>query len=910
VMPDPYYAEGAFQGWESSIAITPGGSPVTATTLPGRYSFTYSSVGSIPLYNETYFGNVSIGYEYLSNTTNATFVEHNLKAGSTWGISIDGYVARGNTTAIAVSNVPLHLGLLLAVLPQSAAYREAETSTLSVAPYSQFSGPTTVDVNFSIEYGVQFSIEPTSVPDAEIYIDYGTTFYYIDACPYAYCPEYNPPMPWYFPANVTLTFTTYGEPPITYWNGTGNGSYTGGGVELNLTLTAPVNETAWAGSYGIYSEGFHATGLPSTSTYSFRFDGANYSAPSTDWANVSNVGTGGYTVSNITANSSTAGWEYFGWVPGGSNVVVVPAEPNVDFQFAYVDMAAPAGLVTFHATGIGTGTIWSVEFNGTYYSASTPWLNVSTRTGTFPWAVGSAVAANASVGYAPVGTGGSIAVTTGSTVNIAYTSAYRVDVIAGIGGSVSNAGNHWLATGAMSSYLAAPATGYSFGGWTGTGAGSYTGMNLTATVTANGAVTETASFYPLPSDRFNVTFQQTTIPTGTWWTVYLNGVGYSSDTGFLTVSNLLSCAAGTAGQYNESIPYAYESVAGATRYTAVSPPKEFCTNGGLLQTLTFAPEYQVSVSATPGGTAYVADSVTNAVSNASVWAQTTDSVQITAIHDTGYSFGGWNGTGIGEYSGSEVSQPVSVGGPVTEFATFVFVPPPPKIVYTEGFVSSVAFPAGTSWSVKIGSTSYAGIGPKIVVAGLTPTTYTVTVSVATSADGLTRWAPASTAPFPLHVTSDQNQTVTFGKPSYWVTIGGSSGGTEAPASGWEAAGTVLTLNATPDLGQTFVGWQGTGDGNYSGNLSTTTVTVVAPITEFANYQPVQQAATVVTSFWSSTTTWAILGLVGLLVGLIVGIVVRRIKAEPAGAKRAEPMAPWTPGEAGTTSETTASGGAQ
>jgi hypothetical protein len=151
------------------------------------------------------------------------------------------------------------------------------------------------------------------------------------------------------------------------------------------------------------------------------------------------------------------------------------------------------------------------------------------------------------------------------------------------------------------------------------------------------------------------------------------------------------------------------------------------------------------------------------------------------------------------------------------------------------------------------------------------------------------------------VTANANQTVTYGKPSFWVTIGGSAGGSEIPASGWYVTGASLVLNATPDLGQSFVSWQGTGDGNYTGNQSGTTLVVLGEITEFASFQPVQQAATVVTSFWSSTTTWAILGLVGLLVGLIVGIAVRRFRTAPATTTA--PVAPWSSEE-----PTTGSGG--
>jgi hypothetical protein len=109
-----------------------------------------------------------------------------------------------------------------------------------------------------------------------------------------------------------------------------------------------------------------------------------------------------------------------------------------------------------------------------------------------------------------------------------------------------------------------------------------------------------------------------------------------------------------------------------------------------------------------------------------------------------------------------------------------------------------------------------------------------------------------------------------------------------------------------------VGWQGTGAGNYTGNLSATTMQVAGPVTEFATFQPTVVAAAVVTSFWSSTTTWAILGLVGLLVGLIVGIAVRRFQREPrttTTTTTTEPMQPWSGSET-TTTETTTDGGAR
>ena len=884
-LPRGTYSVGpGFQAFTSSVVVAASGTPVTATTLAGQDIKQSGGLnGSIPITIDTALVNVTIAFRYTGPTTYIHFVEGNLSAGTSWGVTLDGYATRANTTTINVSNVPLHLGVLIGILPQPAAYLTIEVPKLSQSAYLELSGPTVVYVNYSISYGFQFSIQPQHLPYTDLTTSFGGTYY--DVYSNGGIVGAFPSLPWYFPKGATLQFGSYGTPPITYWNGTGAGSYTGTGSQLNLTAIGPVNETGWAGSYGVYVETFKALGLPSTSTYSFDFNGATHSTAATSWTNVSGVGTGGYTVTGITATSSTVGWQYFGSVVGGSNTIVVPAQPVASLQFAYVNTASSVGTVTFHATGFGTGTVWSVEFNGTFYSASTPWLNVSTRPGTYPWAVGSAVAANASVGYAPVGVGGTVSVTTGSTVNISYTAAYRVAVLAGLGGVVSGAGNHWLASGTHVNYTAVASNGYTFGGWTGSGTGSYTGTAVNASVTVGGAITETASFYPLPSARFNLTFHQAGIPSGAWWTVYLNGVGYSSNTTVLTVSNLLSCAAGLPGQYHLSIPYAYDNATGATRYSAVNPPAQLCTNGGLVQLLTFAPQYEVSVASTPGGTAFLANG--NARSNVSLWATPMDNVLLSAVpNGNAYNFGGWNGTGSGSYTGSAPSTALSAGGPITEFATFVPVKPVAHPTYTETFLSSEKFAAGTAWSVTVSTTTqtttYAAVGNSVSVPGLAPTVYTVTVSGATSADGLTKWSP-STPKFTVHVAGNGSQSVVFGKPSYWVSVGGSSGGSVHPASGWYGSGTTVTLNASPDLGQQFVNWTGSGNGSYSGNASGPTVTVTAPISEFATFQPVAPAAKVITSVWQSSSTWAILGLAGLLVGLVLGVALRKLRAAPAGS---------------------------
>ncbi len=71
-----------------------------------------------------------------------------------------------------------------------------------------------------------------------------------------------------------------------------------------------------------------------------------------------------------------------------------------------------------------------------------------------------------------------------------------------------------------------PAVGYAFGGWTGTGTGSYTGNAANPTVTISSNITELARFVP----SYAVSFDESGLPTGTSWSATLGGSTLSSTT--------------------------------------------------------------------------------------------------------------------------------------------------------------------------------------------------------------------------------------------------------------------------------------------------------------------------------------------------------------------------------------------
>src|SRR6185369_274729 len=64
---------------------------------------------------------------------------------------------------------------------------------------------------------------------------------------------------------------------------------------------------------------------------------------------------------------------------------------------------------------------------------------------------------------------------------------------------------------------------------------------------------------------------------------------------------------------------------------------------------------------------------------------------------------------------------------------------------------------------------------------------------------------------------------------YMLTMNTGAGGTVSPASGFQNAGSVVSISATSSVGQTFTGWAGRGTGSYAGRNNPAAVTMKGPI---------------------------------------------------------------------------------
>lgn len=899
---DPWCGGDSYLGTQSSIAFTTNGTPVIAYPMAHQETYTFTYWGGNYYDNFTTGASLQVAFPARTSNVAITVTETGLTVPD-WSFIIQGTtITVSGSASYTVTNVPTGITIIIEPVVFATGYGEIVIADSSVGPAATFTTSATVVLSYITEYLFQMGISP-SVSQATVEFFYNGTYYEVytgaycyltGSPPVPYCYSYYdayPPQPWYFPNNTVLA-STYTD-GIFYWNGTGSGSFTGNGYAVNITINGVTNETAWAGGFGVYNETFLANGLPSTSTFHYTFNGTSYSAPSTAISIAPGIVSGAYTVSNVWASSSTSGWEYFG-TPDVGSVVIVPAEPIVNFTFALVNVGGSTGTISFHAVGLTPGTVWHFGFNGTEYASSTPWINVTEHAGTFPVQGYPVTASTGTVGYTPTGLASTLSVTPGGSYDVDFTNAYQVNALAGTGGSISGTGHGtlWLAAGANATFHAVAAPNYLFGGWTGTGTGSYTGSSTYANITIGGPITETASFYPVAANRFNLTFLESGLPAGTWWTVYVGGLGYSSDTNRIVVGSLFPC--GSSGTYTLSVPTAYANGTSLSRYAPGSYPATVCTNGATILTITFQPQFLLTLEATPGGVAQA--TAGSGSSTVRLWVANATSVELTAVHLTGYGFLGWNGTGPGSYTGTQADTSLTMIAPIVELAAFAATVPTPTPTYWLNLSTNSVLAPGTAWTVSLAGTGYATTSRWLNISGLVAATYPLTVGTVNAPDGLSRYAPLN-PPASVTIPSTGALVLSF-STSYWVSITAAPGGRvtlPATTQGWYFSGSPITLDAAANPGLVFLGWSGTGAGAYSGTENRSTLHVNGPITEVASFGSAPPAATVSSSgsIWSSSALWIGLAALGLVLGTILGLVAARRR----GPRAPPPSPPPTAAEA-------------
>ena len=338
--------------------------------------------------------------------------------------------------------------------------------------------------------------------------------------------------------NVNTT-KSFSFPLSTLFSGTVNETSWAYGSNIttakfaNTTGTAlPVSVSVWRGhGYGSppksYSVTFSESGLPSGETFqvtvgsvtkSLTADGAT---DGLTWTGLSD-GTYAYSITDIS------GWHQSS-IPYTGTEVVNGLPVSVSMAYTQVTYA-----VTFTESGLPTGTNWSVTANSAVKHSLGTTIVFAEPNGSVSYSIG---AVPAYIATPP--TSGTVTVASGpQNVAVAFTPApvdYTIAFVetglpTGTNWSVTLGGTLRTSTTAMITF-AEPNGNYTFAVEPVSG---YATVPPAGNVHVNGSTVGVAiGFNSLPPGTYAVTFAESGLPSGTLWSVTLNGSSMSSATAYV-----------------------------------------------------------------------------------------------------------------------------------------------------------------------------------------------------------------------------------------------------------------------------------------------------------------------------------------------------------------------------------------
>lgn len=763
-------------------------------------------------------------------------------------------------------------------------------------------------------------------PTGEQWVPYGS----LQTISLSPTPQYGCGYPWggyfgYVECFATMYNTSFGG-----WSGSGLGSVSSSTENISFYPLGPVIEHATffitqACTYEfevfgatiyifIYSCAkftstltVQETGLPAGDTWGVTLAGAAGSgtAQTTAGGQIVNssasVGIGSVTPWNVP--SATPGMVWVGTIAGG-DAVVLPHTAPVDVQYTLESEANLTVPVTVQASGLPRGMSGNVTLTDTSTAAVTdlsPSPNgtsttlpagtyvvkastIDTTTGTsyVPAEVYASVAlVNASnqSGLSPA----TIVLDGGAYLTIAYTPEYWVQVSASLGGSASPA-SQFVVSGRTITLTATPSPGYVFVDWFGTGPGSATGpqaLQPTITLQPAGPLTEVAVFEPPPPAQYTVHVVPSGLPGGQLSTVELGSRTYSG-AGPFTIGNL------SAGVYSLAFPDVTGVGAAISRYVESSVTASSGLGSGTLDvttdinlTVAYTTQYYVSLAAVGSGSL--------STPPGAFWQDANALLTITATPATGWLFANWLGSVDGSASAVLSTSPtlqLTLSGSAALVAQFSLAPPvvPPSYDLT---VTESGLLSGSPWQFAL-SPGYgaSGVGATLVSSGLNGA-YTLTVPTVYLGAGV-RFVPVSNASVSLTITTNTAVTVAFQEQFLVSVSAAATGYPSTTTDSWVPATTSFSLQvpAAPAAGLVFLGWQGSGVGNYTGSNATASITPRSAVTETALFgPPAARSATAPVSL----ADWAMLGgltAVLVAVGIAEGISIGRRRRRPPAAAAA------------------------
>jgi hypothetical protein len=501
--------------------------------------------------------------------------------------------------------------------------------------------------------------------------------------------------------------------------------------------------------------------------------------------------------------SSTPGYRFTGW----SGSIVTSANPmsftinapttmTANFSASPVAVSFSGNIAAqFNVSGTGcptgsystpTTVSWT---NGTQclITATTPQGGASTRYVFLKWADGSTANPR------------TITASPSAAYTMTFTPEHMLSRTVSGQGSVSGS-DGFYAAGSSVQLTATPAAGYLFTGWS----ASATGTANPLTVVVDAPKTITASFVAsAPDVRID---SNTPVAFGVSGSGCPSGAYTAPIT--LTISSGVTCTLSVqppaASADTRSIFSRWtDGTTAATRTIVASP--------GAVYTIVMSTEYRLSRLVSGSGSVSGSDGFYTAGST----------VQLAATAGAGYQFAGWSGSATGTANPLSVlmNGPKTIGANFTLGIVAVLIDSNVAAAFS---VSGAGCPAGTyttpaaiSWNAG-SSCSISAVSPQ---GG--PDTRWV----------FSRWSDGSTANPRTIVASPGAVYAMVWSTEHRLTRTVAGQGSVSGADGFYAAGSNVSLTATPAAGYHFSGWSGAA----GGSSNPLTIPIAGPATITANF---------------------------------------------------------------------------
>ena len=581
---------GASVGAGQSVNVT---SSVSGGEGPYSYQWfeksqgasTYSSIGTSAYYNFSTAGLPTGNYSFYvvvkdrNNATSrslsvsvyvgrgytVTFNEVGLPKGTIWDVSFGGTVVGSNTSkGSAIKFIEPNVSFPYVVLSPIGGGSGVRYAT------SEGTGMVVVDgknIEINITYSAQYFLQVVAAPSGAGAIYPGSGWYNASS-------------------SVTLSVSAGEFFYFSSWSGVGDGSYSGSAMNASVVMDGYIIETAHF--VRAYTVSITETGLPYGTLWGVDLSGRSYNSSTISLSFEERNGTYAYTPFTLLV----------GYVAGSKTGTVTVAGQNVSVVVNFFEVTYS---VYFNETGLPVNTSWDVVLNGRNVSTTGQSVFLGELNGSYDYTL-SSVYISSGVRYVATEAQG-VVVVSGRDVSVVIVFTLQYYLTLDVTGSGSlNTESGWYNASSAVRLIPTPSAGFAFIGWSGSGAGEYSGNLSAIQLTIKGPISEVGSFGKL----FLVQISETGLTAGAEW--YFN---LSNGSSFNTTAQVLNCSL-VNGSYNYSVSGGDTYVEGVGVFNVSGEPTVLAV---VFSVKTF--DVSVSVSGLPKGDSWtVTLHGTSAVGNA------------------------------------------------------------------------------------------------------------------------------------------------------------------------------------------------------------------------------------------------------------------------------------------------------